>query len=227
LVLISFITIAIIILVASLISFADKGRSMPIETKVDDLLPGKRYVALDVETTGLNPLKDRIVQIAAIDVTACFSQGKKHFNTEAVVGKINPEMPIPYEASIIHGIFDDDVANESIFADYVTILQRTLKDAIIIGHNVEFDINFVNAELIRAGASPLNNKTICTLAYAREILPQLIGYQGSYKLSELMEKIFPNIKRKPHDATADALNAVELLSAMINVSKDYGITIDL
>ena len=62
-------------------------------------------VVLDLETTGVNIATDRIVEIALIKINPNGTEEEKLY-------RINPEMPIPLEVSMIHGIYDDDVKDE-------------------------------------------------------------------------------------------------------------------
>ena len=65
-------------------------------------------VIFDLETTGTNTAKDRIVEIALIKILPDGSKEEKH-------RRINPGIPIPLESSLIHGIYDKDIENEPTF----------------------------------------------------------------------------------------------------------------
>lgn len=98
----------------------------------------------DLETTGINVAKDRIVEIAILKV---FPNGNKESKTWLV----NPEMPIPAESSAIHGITDAKVANEPTFKALSREIYNLIKDSDIGGFNSDrFDIPLLAEEMLRA-----------------------------------------------------------------------------
>lgn len=106
----------------------------------------KRPLAIfDIETTGLNITKDRIVEIAIIKVSP---DGKEQYFSK----KINPEMPIPLETSLLHGIYDEDIINEPTFKEIADELVTFIGDADLAGYNSnKFDIPVLSEELLRVG----------------------------------------------------------------------------
>jgi len=103
-------------------------------------------VTLDVETTGLDPVSDRIIELA-LD----FSKGKER--TEGpVVLRFNPGRPIPPESTAVHGITDEDVAECNHFSIMASALYESLSRVKIIrGYNVGFDLTFLAEEFTRCG----------------------------------------------------------------------------
>ena len=99
-------------------------------------------VIFDVETTGLNKEKDRIVQIALRKI---YPDGR----TRDWSSLINPEQHITHENSKIHGITDDMVENEPIFSDVASTLLKGFNNCYIGGFNVKFDVGFINYEFKR------------------------------------------------------------------------------
>lgn len=172
----------------------------------------RRYVALDVETTGLDPLRDRIVQIAVLELNELLSEFGSGASTELSVfnSYFNPECPIPEEASNIHGIYDADVAEAPRFEDYSAKILDVIRGAVIVGHNVEFDMNFVNAALERAGRVPLTNDVVCTLKLSRKLLPGT----SSYRLNDLAQQ-YKIAGDKAHDAMSDAIAAGRLYALIL------------
>lgn len=110
------------------------------------ILPLKRPLAIfDLETTGLNITKDRIVEIAVIKVNPDGSE--EHFSK-----RVNPEIPIPEETSLIHGIYDEDVKDEPNFSQIADELVAFIGDADLAGYNSnKFDIPVLSEELLRVG----------------------------------------------------------------------------
>ena len=99
----------------------------------------------DLETTGLNTKSDRIVELALIRITP---QG----DVLERVRRFNPGIPIPAEAAAVHGITDEDVADEPAFASTAKSLLELLEDCDLAGFNIRrFDIPMLLAEFKRAG----------------------------------------------------------------------------
>ena len=98
----------------------------------------------DLETTGVNVAKDRVVEISILKV---FPNGNKEGKTWLV----NPEMPIPKQASDIHGITDERVANEPTFKELSKDIYSMIKDSDLAGYNSDrFDIPLLAEEMLRA-----------------------------------------------------------------------------
>jgi len=99
----------------------------------------------DLETTGVNVGADRIVEIA---ILKAMPDGSEVIKTL----RINPEMPIPLQSSLIHGIYDKDIANEPTFKDVAQELSDFIGDADLAGYNSNrFDIPVLLEEFLRAG----------------------------------------------------------------------------
>ena len=102
-------------------------------------------VFMDLETTGLNVSQDRIVELALIRVAPSGDVTEK-------VRRFNPGVPIPAEASAVHGITDADVADEPPFAARARSLARLLESCDLGGFNLRrFDLPMLLAEFRRAG----------------------------------------------------------------------------
>ena len=99
----------------------------------------------DLETTGVNISKDRIVEISILKV---FPNGTEESKTWLV----NPEMPIPKEVVEIHGISDEKVANEPTFVALAKDISSMIKDSDLAGFNSNrFDIPLLAEEMLRVG----------------------------------------------------------------------------
>lgn len=98
----------------------------------------------DLETTGINITKDRIVEIAILKI---YPNGKEESKTWLV----NPEMPIPAEVIAIHGITNEKVANEPTFKELAKEVYNMIKDSDLGGFNSNrFDIPLLAEEMLRA-----------------------------------------------------------------------------
>ena len=99
---------------------------------------------IDVETTGLKPFSDKIVELSILKV---HPDGSEEYKSH----RVNPGMPIPAEATAIHGITDADAAKEPAFRQYAKSICDFLDDCDIAGFNViKFDLPFLEAEFARA-----------------------------------------------------------------------------
>ncbi|SMD00839.1 3'-5' exonuclease [Pedobacter nyackensis] len=105
----------------------------------------KRPLAFfDLETTGINVGADRIVEIAILKAMPDGSEVIKSM-------RINPEMPIPLHSSLIHGIYDEDIATAPTFKDVAAELAEFIGDADLAGYNSNrFDIPVLLEEFLRA-----------------------------------------------------------------------------
>ena len=102
-------------------------------------------VFFDLETTGVNIAKDRVVEISVLKV---YPHGKEEQKTI----RINPEMSIPKEASAIHGIYDEDVKDCPVFKGIAKELARYIEGCDLGGYNSNrFDIPLLAEEFLRAG----------------------------------------------------------------------------
>ena len=101
-----------------------------------ELQLNKPICFFDLETTGINVANDRIVEISILKV---FPNG----NRESHTWRVNPEMPIPEQASAVHGITNEMVSDKPLFNDIIDEFISFISDFPIVGHNVSFDINFI------------------------------------------------------------------------------------
>lgn len=163
----------------------------------------RRFLGIDVETTGLDPVQDRIVEFALVEcdpklrVIGTWSQ------------RVNPEVRIPAAVSRIHGIHDEDVHEAPSFAHYARRVTDLASEAVLIGHNLVFDLQFLNAELDRAG--------IPSLPPSQESLDTLLLEKGSrsHTLSSLYRKYTGRDLTGAHSAGDDALAAIEVLKGQV------------
>ncbi len=104
----------------------------------------KPLAFIDVETTGTNPYTDRVVELSILRIQpGGIEEYKSH--------RVNPEVPIPAEATAIHGITDADVAGEPAFRKYAKSVCDFLEGCDIAGFNViKFDLPCLEAEFARA-----------------------------------------------------------------------------
>jgi DNA polymerase-3 subunit epsilon len=186
------------------------------ESKVEDL----RLVAIDTETTGRDPMVDRIVEIACVT----FERGQI---VERKSWLVNPGRPIPKEAFEVHGIGDEEVKDAPSFALLVPELLAALKGAVPLAYNAEYDRTILTAELGRvsldtAALPPAVRKGIewiDPLVWARE----LHRFEKSRALGEVSQRLGIEIGRA-HRAAGDAEAALRVFAEFLRdprVPKTY------
>ena len=110
-------------------------------------------VIFELETTGTDLSKDRIVEIAMIKVHPNGTVEKKPEHRGAAHRLlVNPGIPIPLETSLIHGIYDEDVQDKPTFKQYAKSMAEFLEGCDLGGYNSNrFDVPFLAEEFLRAG----------------------------------------------------------------------------
>lgn len=137
------------------------------QEKGDSLLEfPKEFVVFDIETTGLDPSIDEIIEIGAIKV-------KNNKVTEKFHSLIKPNYKIDAFITNLTGITNDMVEEAPRIDEVLEKFLNFIGNNILVGHNVHFDINFVYDNLVKTNCSPLKNNFIDTLRLARRILPEL------------------------------------------------------
>ncbi|MGB3723235.1 MAG: DNA polymerase III subunit epsilon [Pacificimonas sp.] len=127
-----------------------------------------REIIFDTETTGLSPDNgDRICEIGAVEMVELMPTGRTYHVL------INPERDMPAEAEKVHGHSNADLADKPKFRDIVDDFIAFIgDDAKLVAHNANFDMSFVNAELVRVGRPKLpERRVVDTLALARKKFP--------------------------------------------------------
>ena len=126
-----------------------------------------REIALDTETTGLDPKSgDRIVEIGCVEMMGHMATGRS-FQVY-----INPERDMPDGAFRVHGLSSEFLSDKPVFADVVDDFLAFLEDSPLVIHNATFDLGFINAELERVGHAPIQlARTTDTIEIARRKFP--------------------------------------------------------
>lgn len=131
----------------------------------------KDYVVFDLETTGVSPQSDKVIEISAVKVR----DGKvvDEFST-----LVNPMKSIPYGATMVNGITDKMVADKPVFEEVLKEFIEFIGDDILVGHNInEFDMKFIHRDCEAFFRMFLGNDYIDTLPIARKCLPQLAHHR--------------------------------------------------
>jgi len=161
---------------------------------------GALVVAFDLETTGLDPVRDRIVEIGAVK-----------FDRKGFVARfstlVNPGIPMPTEAGRVNNITDEMLAGKPGIGEVMPDFLCFIRDTVLAAHNAPFDCGFINEKLktARLPFPSLPNPIADTLVFSRDRFPGL----KSYSLQNLARELrIP--ARDAHRAEDDARLCMEL-----------------
>jgi DNA polymerase-3 subunit epsilon len=155
-----------------------------------------REIVFDTETTGLDPKEGhRLVEIGCIEILHQIPTGQVFHRY------LNPERDMPTEAFQVHGLSADFLADKPVFAAIADDFLTFIGDARLVAHNAEFDIRFINSELMPHNKPAIGmERVVDTLALARRRHP---GQPNS--LDALCARYgVDNARRTKHGALLDA-----------------------
>ena len=170
---------------------------------------GAVFCALDTETTGLKPTEERIIEIGAVkfDSTGVL---------ETYSTLVNPRILIPPFCQELTGITNKMVFGQKEFKEIAEDFLSFLgEETIIIAHNAQFDLRFVNAELERCGREILPHKAIDTLRFSRWAYPENEHWTLQFLASQLNIEV-----KSAHRAEDDARVCMELFLRCISDTMD-------
>ncbi len=170
-------------------------------------------VAIDTETTGLDARTARIVEIAVLRM-----RGLRLSHEGSLDLIIRPQIPIPASASEIHGITEKDLRGAPEFRHVVAALDERINDAVVIGHNIGYDLAVIDREYARAGLTWKVPRSLDVRALARLADPHL----ASYGLRALCDWLDVDIIRR-HRALPDALAAAKVFIGLVPRLRSCGI----
>jgi DNA polymerase-3 subunit epsilon len=164
-------------------------------------------VCFDVETTGTNFDRDRIVQLALIKLYP----GGEMNEWQSL---FNPGIPIPIESSKIHGITDEQVANMPSFKDQAAILVKGFEGCDVMGYNVDFDIGMVRKEMSRIkGPDPFTGARIIDVF-------RLYTLKNPRTLSDCYREYTGKELEGAHDAMVDVRATIEAFEGQLRKHED-------
>ncbi len=162
----------------------------------------------DLETTGTNIGKDRILEISILKI---FPDGDRKIKTQ----RFNPTIPIPSESSAIHGIFDEDVANLPTFAQQAGNIASYLDNCDMAGYNSnKFDIPILLEEFMRANCEfSIKNRKFIDV--------QNIFHQMERRTLEAAVKFYCDKQlENAHSAESDTIATYEVFLSQLERYKD-------
>lgn len=172
-----------------------------------------RFVALDLETTGLDPTVHGIIEIGAVR----FENG---IETDHFHSLLRSDSPLDPFITELTGITDDDLQTAPGFSDIAADLQHFLGNDILVGHNLEFDLGFLRtAGHALAGAANANpflfakSRTVDTGMVTRVFWPELHSFSLG-TLTKAFQVPLPRAHRGLDDARATGMLLSSLLTAL-------------
>lgn len=165
-------------------------------------------IFFDLETTGTDTVRDRIVEISFLKISP---NGKEESKTK----RINPEMHIPESASAIHGIYDDDVKDCPTFKQIAKSLAQQIEGCDLAGFNSSrFDIPLLAEEFLRAGVD-------IDFSKRKMIDVQIIFHKKEQRTLEAALKFYCDKElENAHSAEADTRATYEVLKAQLDKYPD-------
>jgi DNA polymerase-3 subunit epsilon len=171
------------------------------------------FCVLDIETTGSDRGGDGITEIGVVKV-----RGGEHLGTMATL--VNPGRGITPMVVVLTGITDSMVAAAPRIETVLPTLQEFIGNSVIVGHNVGFDMAFINTALRRSGREPFHNTIVDTLPLARRLVRDEVP---DCRLGTLANRF--RLSRKPtHRALDDAWATTELLHVLLERAAGLGVT---
>ena len=142
--------------------------------KKDVIIVPNEFVAIDTETTGLSATRNEIIEVSAVRYRYGHAVG-------AYETLIKPSTPVNPFVSILTGITNKKLKDAPSADDVIFPLLNFIGSSVLVGHNIGFDLQFLNCLAERNGVPPLSNDSIDTLHVARQAFPGM----KSHKLSDL------------------------------------------
>ena len=190
--------------------------TLPRQRSFDDLgapLIDVPFCVLDLETTGGSPSSCGITEIGAVLYRGGHLEGS--FQT-----LVNPESEIPAFITVLTGITHAMVIEAPRIEEALPTFLEFLGDAVVVGHNVRFDLSFLNAAAERLGYGRLPNRSADTLALARRLIRRDVH---DLKLSTLAAH-FRSPTAPTHRALDDAKATAHVLWGLLEIAGTIGVT---
>ncbi|MGY3618887.1 DUF294 nucleotidyltransferase-like domain-containing protein [Bradyrhizobium sp. USDA 10063] len=171
-------------------------------------------VVIDAETTGLDPRKARVIELAGVRLSA-----GKLVDGGSFRQLLRPaDQPIPIEATRVHGIDDATVAESPLFVDVWPHFEAFLGRTIVIGHMIGFDLAVLKRECDLAGLPWSRPRTLDTRLLAEIVAPEL----GGYELENLAVWLGVDVAKR-HSALGDAITTARIFLGLVPRLREHGI----
>ena len=189
--------------------------SRTAQRSFDDLgtpLRDTTFCVIDLETTGTDPARCAVTEVGAVKLRAGECLGT--FQT-----LVNPGVPIPPTITVLTGITEAMVLPAPRIESVLPALVEFIGDAVVVGHNVRFDLGFLRAALERTGRPALTNPVVDTCALARRLVRDEVA---NLRLGTLATQL--RLDHRPsHRALDDALATGDLLHVLLERAAGLGV----
>ena len=170
-------------------------------------------VALDLETTGLDPRQDRVVAAGAVRM-----HGVRIYRHLTLDRLVNPGRPVPRAAVRVHGITTAMLAGAPRFPDVWPEIEALIRGVVVIGHNIGFDLTLLACEAERAGIAWPDPPSLDTALLAAAVEPQM----SDLNLEAVAQRFGIAVEGR-HTALGDALLSAEIFIRMVPRLRECGI----
>jgi len=178
------------------------------------LLADLPAIALDTETTGLDPRNDRVLSIGAVRL-----HGARVYRADSLDLLVSPGRPIPPASTRIHGLTDAAVAGAPSIAAVLDDIARICRGRVVIGHNIGFDLAILAAEAARHAIAWDRPLALDTLALAAALEPTRADLD-----LDALAPAYGILPAGRHTALGDALLTADLFARFVPLLVDRGVT---
>jgi DNA polymerase III epsilon subunit family exonuclease len=186
-------------------SGAASGAAAASARAAGTLRTGAVYLALDFETTGLYPAIHRVIEVGALRFR--LGADGRPVEEAQLACLVDPGVPMPEDARAVHGISAADLRGAPGFEAVAACLLAMAEGAIIVAHNAQFDLSFLEAELARLGLPRPALEAADTVALARRAFPGRLSYRLGAIAGEL-----GIVQGSAHRALDDARTCMSLFA---------------
>lgn len=161
------------------------------------------YVVFDLETTGLSPVNDSIIEIGAVKI-----QNKKVVDRFSTF--VNPKIPIPYNIEQLTGIDDSMVVDADTIENILPEFLKFCDGAVMVAHNAEFDVTFIREKTKTILRKAFECTVVDTVSLARALIPNL----GKFTLDHVAKALNVSLLHH-HRAVDDAECCADIFLALV------------
>ncbi len=183
---------------------------LPTVYNSNDYTLDKEFVVIDIETTGLHAINDRITEIGAVKI-------KNGEIVDKFVSFVNPKTPIPSFIVKLTGINDDMVSGSPEIDEVLKQLLKFVDGAVIVAHNSPFDLGFLCENAKKIGKK-IDNPVIDTLQLSKNLFPGL----KKYRLGIIAKHLKIDVETE-HRALGDAMTTAKVFIKCLEIFKEKGI----